>query len=86
VVRILGSIIYPYYVKLLSSSEIKEEIASNPKNTLFHFHVGPNQELGVGQCFEMIFDVYGNLHYYNSRRITNENKDGFTLDDFKKIR
>jgi hypothetical protein len=78
--------IYPYFVKLLSSSEIKEEISVNPKNSLFHFHVGPNQDMGVGKCFEMIFDVDGNLYYYASRRITNENPDGFTLNDFKRIR
>ncbi|MFO8021691.1 MAG: hypothetical protein R6U65_04430 [Perlabentimonas sp.] len=78
--------VYPYYVKLLSSSEIKEQIESNPKNSLFHFHVGPNEDRGVGKCFEMIFDVEGNLYYYNSRRITNEHKDGFTLNDFKRIR
>lgn len=78
--------VYPYFVKLLSSSEIKEEIASNPKNALFHFHVGPNQDKGVGKCFEMIFDVEGNLYYYASRKITNENQDGFNLRDFKRIR
>lgn len=78
--------IYPYYVQLLSSSEIKEEIVSNPKNALFHFHVGPNQNKGVGKCFEMIFDVDGNMHYYSSRKITNDNPDGFTLKGFKRIR
>jgi len=78
--------VYPYFVKLLSSSEIKEEIASNPKNALFHFHVGPNQDKGVGKCFEMIFDVNGNLHYYSSRRITNDNQDGFNMRDFRRIR
>ncbi|HCY00347.1 MAG TPA: hypothetical protein DG754_09435 [Bacteroidales bacterium] len=80
------SSVYPYFVKLLSSSEIKEEIASNPKNALFHFHVGPNKDMNVGKCFEMIFDVDGNLYYYNSRLITNEHKDGFNMKDFKRIR
>lgn len=78
--------VYPNFVKLLSPSEIQEEIASNPKNALFHFHVGPNQNKGVGKCFEMIFDVNGKLHYYSSRKITNENPDGFTLKDFRQIR
>ena len=78
--------VYPYFVKLLSVDEIKEEIASNPKNSLFHFHVGPNQEKAVGRCFEMIFDVDGNLYYFNSRLITNEDKDGFNMKDFKRIR
>ena len=77
--------VYPYFVKLLSSSEIKEEIASNPKNALFHFHVGPNEDKGVGKCFEMIFDVDGNLYYFSSRLITNEHKDGFNMIDFKRI-
>lgn len=78
--------VYPHFVKLLTVKEIEAEIATNPKNTLFHFHVGPNQNNGVGKCFEMIFDVDGNLYYYNSRLITNENKDGFNMKDFKRIR
>ncbi|MDD2278803.1 MAG: hypothetical protein PHD06_09890 [Bacteroidales bacterium] len=78
--------IYPYFIKLLSSSEIQEEIASNPKNALFHFHVGPNQDQNVGKCFEMIFDVDGNLYYYHSRMITNADKDGFNISDFKRIK
>lgn len=78
--------VYPNFVKLLTTKEIQKEISENPNNALFHFHVGPNQDKGVGKCFEMIFDVKGNLYYYSSRRITNENKDGFTMKDFKKIR
>lgn len=78
--------VYPHFVKLLTSKEIQEEISKNPNNSLFHFHVGPNQDKKVGKCFEMIFDVKGNLYYYSSRRITNENKDGFTMKDFKRIR
>jgi hypothetical protein len=78
--------VYPYYIKLLTTSEIQDEIATNPKNALLHFHVGPTEDSGVGKCFEMIFDVEGNLYYYNSRKITNDNGDGFNLNDFKKIR
>jgi len=78
--------VYPYYIKLLSSTEIKDEIASDPSNAIFHFHVGPGENSGAGNCFEMIFDVEGHLYYYNSRKITNEKGDGFNLDDFKKIR
>jgi hypothetical protein len=76
---------YPYYVKILHSDEIQKEIENDPSNALFNFHVGPTQESGVGKCFEMIFDVYGNLYYYNSRNITNENKDGFNLKDFRRL-
>jgi hypothetical protein len=78
--------IYPYYVKLISTSEIEAELVSNPKNTLLNFHVGPTENSGAGKCFEMIFDVEGRLYYYNYRMITNENKDGFNLQDFKRIR
>ena len=53
---------------------------------LFLFHVGPPQNTGAGKCFEMIFDTEGNLYYYNFRKITNDNADGFNLNDFKKIR
>jgi hypothetical protein len=77
--------VYPYYIKLLSSSEISAEISSNPSNALFLFHVGPGENSGAGKCFEMIFDVEGNLYYYNSRNITNDNKDGFNMKDFKSI-
>jgi hypothetical protein len=78
--------VYPYYYKLFSISEIQAEIASNPSNALFNLHVGPLKDSGAGKCFEMIFDVEGNLYYYNFRKVTNENKDGFNLKDFKHIR
>lgn len=78
--------IYPYYVKLLTPTGILEELASNPTNALFNFHVGPQKDAGAGKCFEMIYDIEGNLYYYNSRKITNDNPDGFNLKDFNKIR
>ena len=77
--------VYPFYVKLLNSSEIKEELASQPTNALFHFHVGPTKNSGAGKCFEMIFDIDGNMYYYNSRKITNDNENGFNLKDFYSI-
>ncbi len=77
---------YPYNFKLLSTSEIESELAANPKNTLFNFHVGPTQNTGSGKCFELIFDIEGNLYYYNWRKITNDNKDGFNMKDFAHIR
>jgi hypothetical protein len=73
---------YPYNIRLLNTEEIQEELAANPPNTLFHFHVGPPKDGGAGKCFEMIFDQEGNLYYYNFRKITNDNPDGFNLKDF----
>jgi len=73
-------------VKLLSIEEIQKEILSNPANTLFHFHVGPPQDGGAGKCFEMLFDADGNLFYYNFRKITNDNPDGFNINDFNNIK
>jgi len=78
--------VYPYYVKLLSASEIQAEMNLNPTNALFVFHVGPGEATGSGKCFEMIFDSEGQLYYYNSRKITNDNGDGFNMDDFERIR
>ncbi len=78
--------VYPYYFKLLNTSEIQAELNTNPINTLFNFHVGPTQNTGAGKCFEMIFDVEGNLYYYNYRDITNDNENGFNLKDFQNIR
>ncbi len=76
----------PYYVKFLTSAEIQKELTINPTNTLFHFHVGPPKDAGAGKCFDMLFDAEGNLYYYSSRKITNNNPDGFNLNDFKNIR
>ena len=76
----------PYYVKFLTSAEIQKELTNNPTNTIFHFHVGPPKDAGAGKCYEMLFDVEGNLYYYSSRKITNDNPDGFNLNDFKNIR
>lgn len=78
--------VYPFYVKLLTPSEIQAELDTDPVNTMFNFHVGPTKDTGSGKCFEMIFDVEGNLYYYNYRMVTNENKDGFNLKDFHHIR
>ncbi len=78
--------VYPHIIKLLTSSEIKTELAISSTNTIFNFHVGPTENSGAGKCFEMIFDTDGNLYYYNYRKITNDNKDGFNLDDFHHIR
>ncbi len=78
--------VYPSYVKLVTVPEIEAELATNPPNTLFHYHVGPAQNTGAGKCFEMIFDVEGTLYYYNYRKITNDNEDGFNLNDFSSIR
>jgi hypothetical protein len=77
--------VYPYDFKLLSASEIQEKLASSPINTLFHFHVGPPKGGGAGKCFEMLFNPDGNLYYYNFRKITNDNPDGFNLNDFNNI-
>lgn len=78
--------VYPHFFMLLSTSEIENEIPKNPTNTMFNFHVGPAKGSGSGMCFEMIFDVEGNLYYYNYRKVTNDNPDGFNLNDFKHIR
>jgi hypothetical protein len=80
------SAVCPYKVKLLSVAQIHSEMDNNPKNTLFHFHVGPPKEGGAGKCFEMLFDTDGNLYYYNSRKVTNDNPDGFNLTDFNNIK
>lgn len=77
--------VYPYNIQLLSTSEIKNDLISNPESTVFHFHVGPPLDAGAGRCFEMIFDQDGNLYYYNFRKITNDNPDGFNLKDFKNL-
>lgn len=73
-------------IKLLSTKELQSELAANPKNSLFHFHVGPPEGAGAGRCFEMLFDSDGNLYYYNFRKITNINPDGFNLNDFNNIK
>jgi hypothetical protein len=80
------SAVCAYKVKLLTVSQIRTELANNTANTLFHFHVGPPQEGGAGKCFEMLFDTQGNLYYYNSRKVTNDNPDGFNLADFNNIK
>jgi len=78
--------VYPYYFKLLATSEIDKEVASKPIKTLFNFHVGPTENAAAGRCFDMIFDVEGNLYYYNYRKITNDNPDGFNRRDLYHIR
>jgi hypothetical protein len=76
---------YPYNFKLLTISQIQEELTAGPAGKLFHFHVGPSKDAGAGKCFDMLFDSEGNLYYFNSRKITNDNADGFNLNDFRNI-
>lgn len=73
-------------IKLLTTKELQSELETSPKNSLFHFHVGPPEGAGAGRCFEMLFDSDGNLYYYNFRKITNINPDGFNLNDFNNIK
>jgi hypothetical protein len=73
-------------VELLAVSEIQKDLSVNPPNTLFHFHIGPPKDSGAGKCFEMLFDNDGNLYYYNFRKVTNDNPDGFNLNDFDNIK
>lgn len=73
------------YVKLQTAAEIAAILDENPTNTLFNFHVGPSANSAAGKCFEMIFDVEGNLYYYHSRKVTNKNKDGFNQRDFSRL-
>ena len=75
-----------YKVKLLSVDEIQKEITSNTANSLYHFHVGPPEDGAAGRCFEMLFDADGNLYYYNFRKITNDNPDGFNVNDFNNLK
>jgi hypothetical protein len=75
-----------YKVKLLTVEEIQKEIEAGSQNTLFHFHVGPAHDAGAGKSFDMLFDINGNLFYYNFRKITNDNPDGFNLNDFNNIK
>lgn len=77
--------VYPFDFKLVSVSEMQESLAADPANKIFHFHVGPPGEGGAGKCFEMLFDSEGNLYYYNFRKVTNANPDGFTAEDFRNI-
>lgn len=78
--------VIPNKVKLLTTTEIQNEIAAKTPDVLIHFHVGPQPEAGAGRCFEMLFDTDGNLYYYNFRKITNENPDGLNLSDLNNIK
>jgi len=80
------SSVYPYQFRLVSSNDIQEQIASDSPNEIFHFHVGPPEGGGAGKCFEMLFDSAGNLYYFSSRKITNDNPDGFNLKDCTQIK
>jgi hypothetical protein len=77
--------VYPYDFKLVTPEEMQKELADNPANKLIHFHVGPYEDTGAGKCFDMIFDSDGNLYYYSFRKVTNDNPDGFNLNDFSNI-
>lgn len=78
--------VYPFHFRLVGAEEMMNEIDNPEKNTLFLHHVGPQDEGVAGQCFELIFTPGGELYYYNKRDVTNENPDGFTKWDLRRIR
>jgi hypothetical protein len=78
--------VYPYDFKLVSVEEIEEQLNENKSDNIFHFHVGPPEGAGAGKCFEMLFDAEGNMYYFSSRKITNDNPDGFNVKDFNQIK
>jgi hypothetical protein len=78
--------VYPYNFKLLTAAQIQEELTTSQVKNLFHFHVGPSKDIGAGKCFDMLFDSEGNLYYFNFRKITNDNADGFNRNDFNNIK
>lgn len=80
------SAVYPYDFKLVSVEAIQEQISENNQDVLFHFHVGPPEGAGAGKCFEILFDSEGNMYYFGSRKITNDNPDGFNIRDFNQIK
>lgn len=73
-------------VKLVAAADMVKELAAAKSGTLFHFHVGPLPEAPAGRCYEMLFDSDGNLWYYNFRKVTNGNPDGFNASDFNSIK
>jgi len=77
--------VYKHKVKLMTTSEIESELANNNAINYYNFHVGPSPDSETGKCFDMIFDTAGNLYYFNSRKITNDNKDGFNQKDLSQI-
>jgi len=80
------SAVYPYDFKLVSIEGIQEQINENKQDVLFHFHIGPPEGAGAGKCFEILFDSEGNMYYFGSRKITNDNPDGFNIKDFNQIK
>ena len=78
--------VFPFNVKLLTLVEINKELAEKMADEVFHFHLGPPKNVKNGKCFDMLFDPDGNLYYFNSRKISNDNPDGFNIKDFRNIR
>ncbi len=78
--------VYPFHFRIISAEEMMEELQEPEENTLFLHHVGPHEEGVAGQCFELIFTPEGELYYYNKRDVTNEDPDGFTKWDLRRIR
>ena len=78
--------VYPFHFRILSADEMIVELADPEENTLFLHHVGPQEEGVSGRCFELIFTPDGVLYYYNKREVTNEDPDGFTKWDLRRIR
>jgi hypothetical protein len=78
--------VYPFHFRIITADEMLTELKEPEENTVFLHHVGPHEEGVAGQCFELIFTPDGELYYYNKREVTNEDPDGFTKWDLRRIR
>ncbi|MDP4186964.1 MAG: hypothetical protein Q8907_10600 [Bacteroidota bacterium] len=80
--------LYKHPVKIVSHKEIEQAINQKSPDMLFLHKVGPSDEdVKTGRSYVLIFGTDDSkLYYFNYHDISAKEPDGFTKDDFERIR
>jgi len=78
--------IYPYDVRIVSSSEIEKAVMDRTPNTLIAHQISPGPEDKIGRCYKIIYGVDDNkIYYYYFVKISDVRPSGFLAFDFKRF-
>jgi hypothetical protein len=78
--------IYPYDVRIVTSSEIEKAVFAKTPNTLIAHQIGPGPEDKVGRSYKILYGTDDNqIYYYYFVKISEVRPAGFLAFDFKRF-
>jgi hypothetical protein len=78
--------IYPYNVKIVTSTEVEKAVFEKTPNTLIVHQVSPGETDKIGRCYKIVYGVDDNqIYYYYYVKISEARPAGFLAFDFKRF-